>query len=62
MVALLVNLLIILVLIAILYLIFYLFSKYVVAIDPKIIGVICFIVFAILIVWALTGHNFVLLR
>lgn len=53
----LINLLIILVIIAVFYLILYLFSKYATPIDAKIIGILTFIVFAILIIWALTGHN-----
>lgn len=51
------NLLIILVIIAVFYLILYLFSKYVTPVDGKVIGILTFIVFAILIIWALTGHN-----
>lgn len=59
MLTLLTNLLVILIIIAVLYLIFYLFSKYVTPIDNRIVGIICFILFAILIVYAISGHNFI---
>ena len=55
--SLLINLLYILIVIALVFLIFYLFSKYVSPIDNRIVGVIVFIVAALLIIYALTGHR-----
>lgn len=52
-----VSLLVILVIVAIVYLIFYLFQKWVMPIDSKIVGVVLFIVFAALVVYALTGNS-----
>jgi MFS superfamily sulfate permease-like transporter len=54
MITILTNLLIILVIIAVLYLILYLFSKYVVPLDNRIVGIIIFIVAALLIVYSIT--------
>jgi hypothetical protein len=53
----LINFVMILVYAAILYLILYLFSKYVTPIDQKILGIITFIVVAILVVTAFSGHS-----
>jgi hypothetical protein len=53
----LINLLIILVVIAVLWLILYLFQKYVFPLDNRIVGVIVFIVAAILIIYAISGHT-----
>jgi hypothetical protein len=58
----LITLLMILVYAAILYLILYLFSKYVTPIDQKVLGIIIFVVAALLIVAALTGHSLVFWR
>jgi hypothetical protein len=58
----LITFLMILVYAAILYLILYLFSKYVTPIDQKILGIIIFIVAAILIVMALSGHSLLFWR
>ncbi len=52
----------ILVILAIVYLLFYLFSKYVFAIDNKIVGICLFILAAILAITALTGSNIVFWR
>jgi len=57
-----VSLLILLVYIAVLYLILYLFTKYVTPIDNKVMGIVIFIVAAILIVYAITGHSLVFWR
>ncbi len=53
----LINLLTILIIVAVLYLILYLFQKYVMPIDGKIIGVVIFIVCALLIGYWITGHS-----
>ena len=53
----LITLLEILVVVAVLWLILYLFQKYVFALDNRIVGVIIFIVFAILIIYAVTNHG-----
>lgn len=55
--SLLVNLLVILIVVAILWLILYLFQKYITPIDNRIVGAIIFIIAAILIIYALTGHR-----
>ena len=52
-----ITVLLILVYAAVIYLILYLFSKYVTPIDQKVLGIIIFIVSAILIVMALSGHS-----
>lgn len=57
MASILVNLLVILIIVAALWLILYLFQKYVFALDNRIVGVIIFIVAAILIIYAITGHS-----
>jgi hypothetical protein len=57
-----ITLLMILVVAALVYLILYLFSKYVTPIDQKVLGIIIFVVSAILIVYALTGHSLVFWR
>ena len=57
--SLIVTLLTILVIVAIVYLILYLFSKYVVPIDQKVLGIIIFVLAAVLIIYAITGHSFV---
>lgn len=56
-----VNLLIILAVIAFFYLIIYLFEKWVLKrpIDSTIKGVVLFIVFAVMVIYLLTGHGFV---
>jgi hypothetical protein len=51
------TLLLILVYAAVVYLILYLFSKYVTPIDNKVLGIILFIVAAILIIYALKGGS-----
>lgn len=48
----------ILVVVAVLWLILYLFQKYVFALDNRIIGVIIFIVAAILIIYAISNGGF----
>ena len=58
----LITLLLILVYAACIYLILYLFSKYVTPIDQKVLGIIIFIVAAILIVTALSGHSLMFWR
>jgi hypothetical protein len=58
----LITLLLILVYAAAIYLILYLFSKYVTPIDQKVLGIIIFIVAALLIVIALTGHSLMFWR
>lgn len=57
MLSILVNLLVILIIVAVLWLILYLFQKYVFALDNRIVGVIIFIVAAILIIYTITGHS-----
>jgi hypothetical protein len=47
----------ILVYVAVIYLILYLFQKYVMPIDQKIVGIITFVIAAILIIYALSGHS-----
>ena len=49
----------ILVFVAVLYLILYLFSTYVKPIPEKIVGILTFIFFAMLVIWALTGHTLI---
>lgn len=49
----LINLLTILVIVAVLYL----FQKYVTPIDSKVVGILIFIVCAILIIYWVTGHS-----
>lgn len=56
---LLLTLLVILVIVAVFYLILYLFQKYVMPLDQKIVGILIFILAAVLIVYALTGHDLV---
>lgn len=58
----LIQLLLVLVYIAVLYLILYLFQKFVMPIDSKVQGIIVFIVFAILIIYALSGHTLLFWR
>lgn len=58
----LVSLLLILVYVSIAYLILYLFQKWVMPIDQKIVGIVLFILFAILVIYVLTGGNLVFWR
>lgn len=62
MLTLLIALLEILVVVAVLWLILYLFQKYVMPIDNRIVGVIIFIVFAILLIYAVTNHGLLMFR
>lgn len=55
----LVELIIVLIIISALYLVMYIFSKYVTPIDNKIVGILIFIIFAILLLYLLTGHTLI---
>ena len=52
-----VTILTILIIVAVIYLILYLFQKYVTPIDQKVMGIIIFIVAALLIIYAISGHS-----
>lgn len=52
----------ILLVVAVLWLILYIFQKYVFALDNRIVGVIIFIVAAILIIYAISNGGFLNLR
>ena len=58
----LINLLVILVIIAVFYLVLYLFTKYVMPIDQKIVGILIFVVLATLIIYAISGNGLPFLR
>lgn len=55
--SLLVNLLVILIIVAVVYLVLYLFQKYVMPIDRKVVGIIIFVLAAILIIYAISGNS-----
>jgi hypothetical protein len=57
MLTILINLLVILVVIAVFYLVLYLFQKWVMPIDGKIVGILLFIAFAILVIYAVTNKG-----
>lgn len=52
----------ILIVVAVLWLILYLFQKYVFALDNRIVGVIIFIVAAILVIYAIANGGFLNLK
>lgn len=54
---LLIAFLLILVYVAIFYLIIYMFGKFVKPIDPTVVNILMFVIAAVLIVVALTGHT-----
>jgi hypothetical protein len=62
MVNILLNLVVIMVIVAIVYLLFYVFSKYVTPIDSKIVSIVCFIIFALLVIYAFMGHGLITLK
>jgi hypothetical protein len=57
-----IQILMVLVYVAIVYLILYLFQKYVVPFDQKVLGIIIFVVAALLIIWAISGHTLIFWR
>jgi hypothetical protein len=58
----LINFLVLLAIIAAVYLVLYLFQKWVTPIDPKIVGVVLFILFVILTVVVLRGGSLLFWR
>jgi len=58
----LIQILLVLVYVAVAYLILYLFQKFVMPIDQKLLGIIIFIIAALLIIYAISGHSLYLWR